>query len=56
MTKSEREEILARTVKMGKQNRRCTMPFGTKEFMKLMNLAIYKKNLKSSPFRKNFRY
>jgi hypothetical protein len=41
MTKSKSEEILARTVKMGKQNRRCTMPFGTKEFMKLMNLAIW---------------
>jgi hypothetical protein len=41
MTKSKSEEILARTVKMGNKNRRCTMPFGTKEFMKLMNLAIW---------------
>jgi hypothetical protein len=32
--------MLARTVKMGKKNN-CTMPFGTKEFMKLMNLAIW---------------
>jgi hypothetical protein len=37
MTKSKSEEILARTVK----NRRCTMPFVTKESMKLMNLAIW---------------
>ena len=38
---SKSKETLARTVKMEKQNRRCTMPFGTKEFMKLMNLAIW---------------
>jgi hypothetical protein len=41
MTKSKSENCLARTVKMGKNNRRCTMPLGTKEFMKLMNLAIW---------------
>jgi hypothetical protein len=37
MTKSKSEEIL----KWESKNRRCTMPFGTKEFMKLMNLAIW---------------
>jgi hypothetical protein len=34
MTKSKSEEILARTVKIQLQ-------FGTKDFMKLMNLAIW---------------
>jgi hypothetical protein len=36
MTKSKSEEVL----KWENKNRRCTMPFGTEEFMKLMNLAI----------------
>jgi hypothetical protein len=28
-------------LKWENKNRRCTIPFGTKEFMKLMNLAIW---------------
>jgi hypothetical protein len=41
MTKSKSEEILEELLKWENKNRKCTMPFGTKEFMKLMNLAIW---------------
>jgi hypothetical protein len=41
MTKSKSEEIFAVQLKWENKNRKFTMPFGTKEFMKLMNLAIW---------------
>jgi hypothetical protein len=34
-------ELIALRELAENKNRRCTMPFGTKEFMKLMNLAIW---------------
>jgi hypothetical protein len=35
------KKFLQEQLKWGNKNRKCTMPFGTKEFMKLMNLAIW---------------
>ena len=35
------KKFLQEQLKWENKNRKCTMPFGTKEFMKLMNLAIW---------------
>jgi hypothetical protein len=35
------KKFLQELLKWENKNRKCTMPFNTKEFMKLMNLAIW---------------